>query len=454
MKHLAKILCAVLVLALLVTGAAAELTFNTLFQYMPAIQAVAGTNYVVIESKKDNTRGLYTTDGQELIPCATVYLDYISNNFFTAYDDKESIDARALWTGDGRMICEAKYGAYKVFNNHWVAAFTVDPERQTEKNFQDVKIGSYNYKFEQIDLYYVTDEQAEGIEPIATLDRDAYASAAIHGEYIAITNRENAISVYDSAFQPVKVELAAANKPLYTVDKKYQIISLLDNSVLGEGYTEVAEVNLSDRMLIKATRLAFSGVKLTGLMNLDGSVILPAEYELIDLTDRYAVVADLDKQQGLYDLEEERFLIPCAYSAIVACKTDIDRYVHNGYVCVEKDERLGFYDVINGVESCAPVYYKRAVTNIGCCLFFTSIEGELKIVAGDGEVNLVEADSILTTRGNGYLLEAKKGNSFGLVDWHGNIVLPLYHYKEIAVTDDSSAIIRTSTGMQMDLVTR
>ena len=453
MKHLLKCLCVILILALLTASAAAEVTLNTVFQYMPVIQVVSGTNYVIIESKKDNTRGLYTTDGQEIIPCTTVYLDYISNNFFTAYNDKENIDARALWTGDGRMIGEAKYGAFKIYNNHWVAAFIVEPEPQTEKEFQDVKIGSYSYKYAQIDLFYVTDDQAEGIEPVGMLERDAFANATIHGEYIAITNRENAISVYDSSFQPVAVELAAANKPLYKVDK-YQIISLINNKTLGDGYTEVAEVYLSDRMLIKGTRVAMNGTKLSCLMNPDGTILLPADYEIIDITDRYAVVADLEKQQGLYDLNEGRFIVPCAYTALVSSKTDMDKYVHNGYVCVEKDGRLGFYDTVNEMESCAPIYSKFAVTNIGCCLIFTSVEGNLTIVAGDGEVNVVDADAMLATRGNGYLLEAKKGASFGLVDWHGNIILPLYHFKEITITDDSSAIIRTSTGLQMDQVVR
>ena len=78
----------------------------------------------------------------------------------------------------------------------------------------------------------------------------------------------------------------------------------------------------------------------------------------------------------------------------------------------------------------------------------------MTIVAGDGAVNTAAVDEILPTRGNGYLLEVKKGASFGLVDWHGSIIVPVNHYKDIIVTDDSQAIIRTSTGLQLDTVTR
>ena len=452
MKHLVKWLCTALVLLLMITGASAEAELKTVFQYMPAIQSVPGTHCLIIESKSDNSRGLYTTDGTVLIPYGYHSIDYLSNGFFSAYDDKEALNGRQLWSIDGRMIGTANYTSFKVYSNHWVAAFVIRPEVVADSE-KDTVFASKPYQYEHIDLFYVTDNMGESIEPVASLDRNAFAEAAIHGDYIAITNREKAVSVYDSSFQPVSIELTAANKPFYQVNK-YQIVSLLNHLVIGDGYTEVAEANLGDRMLVRATRVALDGTKLTCLMKPDGTVLLPPEYELIDLTDHYAVVADLEKRQGLFSLDEGRMIVPCAYSAIVSSSTDVDKYVHNGYVCVEKEEKLGFYDVANDRESCAPKYSRRAVTNIGCCLVFTTIDGDLTIVAGDGAVSTVDADEILTTRGSGYLLEAKKGASFGLVDWHGNIILPIDHYKDIIVTDDTQAIIRTGTGMQLDQVIR
>ena len=449
MKQLMKCLCAALILVLVMASAVAEVKLNTVFQYMTVIQQVQGTNRLIVESKQDNLRGLFSTSGEEIIPYAYKSIDYLSNGFFVAYDNKDALDGRMLYTNDGRKVGEAEYGDFKVFSNHWVAAFVVNPEEVDSSN-RDVRIGNKYYQYGRTDLFYVTDES---ISLVASLDRSAYADASIHGEYIAITNREKAVSVYDSAFEPVSIELSAMNRPMYKIDNNYQLISLLDNSVVGDGYTEVAEVNLSDRMLVKATRIALNGTKLAGLMKPDGTVLLPADYEIIDVTDHYVVVADLEKRQGVYSLDEERLIVPCAYTAIVSSKTDLDKYVHNGYVCVELDGKLGFYDVANDVESCAPKYSKHAVTNIGCSLAFTTIEGGLVIVAADGEVNEVEADEVLATRGNGCLLEVKKDASFGLVDWHGNIIVPVNHYKEIIVTDDTQAIIRTSTGLQLDTVT-
>lgn len=453
MKHLVKILSAVLVLILLASSAMAEVKLNMVFQYQTVIQPVAGTNCVVIESKADNSRGLYTTSGQEVIPCAYKAIDSLSYGFFNCYNDKEAVDDKVLWREDGQMICSGGYGGFKVFNKRWAAAFVVNPQEQTDKAYQDIKIGSKSYQYERIDLFYLNGAAGESIEPIVSLDREAYADAAIHGDYIAIINRAKEISVYDSSFQPITVELKAIKNPLYKVDK-YQVFSLLNNKNLGDGYSEVAEVILSDRMLVKVTRVTMDGTKLAGLLNPDGSVILPAEYEVLDVTDHYVLVADLEKNQGLFSLDEGRLVVPCAYTSIVTSKTDADKYVHNGYVCVEKDDKLGFYDIANQVESCPPKYSKRAVQNIGCTLFFTSVEGGLTVVSGDGEANLVDADFIQATNGDGYLLEVKKGNTFGLIDWHGNVILPANHYKDIAVTTDSSAIIRTSTGLQLDTVTR
>ncbi|MBQ7656646.1 MAG: WG repeat-containing protein [Clostridia bacterium] len=447
MKHLMKCLCAALVLALLASSALAEIKLDTAFRFMTSIKPVAGTSYLLVESKQDKTLGLFTTDGQQRIPYGNTTIESLKYDFFSAYSDKEAVDGKTLWKGDGRKIGETGYAGFKVFNNHWVLAFVVDPENTAD---QDYKVGSTSYAYARIDLYYITDEN---IEPIASLDRDAYSDAFIHGDKIAIINRSNEITLYDSSFEPVDIALTSIKNPLYKIDT-YQLISLLDNANLGDGYSEVSEVNLSDRMLVKATRLSLDGTKLAALMEADGTVILPADYEVLDVTDHYALVADAEKQQGLFSLDEGRFLVPCQYTSILSSATDIDKYVHNGYVCVEMDEKLGFYDVANDVESCAPKYFKRAVKVIGCALYYTTVEGDLMVVAGDGAANKVEADELLTTNGDGYLLEAKLGTSFGLVDWHGNIVLPLNHYKEITLTNDSLAMIRTSTGLQLDKITR
>ena len=71
MKHLAKYLCAALILVLAVATAVAEVKLDTVFQYRTLIQPVQGTGCLIVESKQDNLRGLFTTAGAESSPALT-----------------------------------------------------------------------------------------------------------------------------------------------------------------------------------------------------------------------------------------------------------------------------------------------------------------------------------------------------------------------------------------------
>ena len=208
MKQLTKILCVALILILASASALAEAKLEKVFQYMPSIKPVQGTNCVIIESKKDNSLGLYTTAGQEIIPFGYASIDYLTNGFFSAYNDKDAVDDKVLWTIDGRKIGAQEYGGFKVFNKHWVAAFVVDPQEQSDKSFQDIKIGKSSYQYSRIDLFYVTDEAASA-EPVASLDRDAYAGLLSNMLADALADRlaenralaESGETVSDTAFE-------------------------------------------------------------------------------------------------------------------------------------------------------------------------------------------------------------------------------------------------------------
>ena len=101
MKHLMKCLCVALILMLAAASAMAEANLSMVFQYMPSIKAVQGTNCVLVESKQDNSLGLYTTAGQVIIPCAYKNVDYLGNGFFSAYDDKDAVDGKHICVGIG-----------------------------------------------------------------------------------------------------------------------------------------------------------------------------------------------------------------------------------------------------------------------------------------------------------------------------------------------------------------
>ena len=56
------------------------------------------------------------------------------------------------------------------------------------------------------------------------------------------------------------------------------------------------------------------------------------------------------------------------------------------------------------------------------------------------------------TRGDGHLLVASKDGFYGVIDWHGNEILPFEHKNLITITDDAKALIRSSTGYELDAI--
>ena len=75
------------------------------------------------------------------------------------------------------------------------------------------------------------------------------------------------------------------------------------------------------------------------------------------------------------------------------------------------------------------------------------------VAAADGVETIVEVTSIYAKgRGDGHLLVAKKDGYYGVIDWHGNVILPFEHKNLITITDDGKALIRSSTGYELDAI--
>ena len=103
--------------------------------------------------------------------------------------------------------------------------------------------------------------------------------------------------------------------------------------------------------------------------------------------------------------------------------------------------------------SCEIKYNTKEVTTLGCVTYWKVEDGVYMLAAADGVETEVHVDSIYSkNRGDGHVLVAQKDGWYGLIDWHGNEVLPFEHKWVISETDDSKAVIRTSTGLQIDLI--
>ena len=83
--------------------------------------------------------------------------------------------------------------------------------------------------------------------------------------------------------------------------------------------------------------------------------------------DGYVTVEQNDLY-GLYDLAGGKLAVPCEYDEIYSFGlATIYRYVHNGFVCVEKDGKGGFVDT-DGQVTCELKYGAAGVTQHGLSL--------------------------------------------------------------------------------------
>ena len=447
-----RITALVLLLVLLSAPTAAwgeTVQFETALQFYPAITAVKGTDYVIVADKLSGKRAVFNTKGDKLTPDLFTALSYIGYDFFIGTDDKEGVNTRAMVHVSGAQITEPVYGQLDAYNKHWFVAYVLSQATEDAHTYTRSK-GEY-FNVDRYDLYYVGDDYAPA-QPIAALSPEEFASASVHGEYIAIEDKSGSITLYDKTFQPCGLEMEKTTSPVYGL-KDYFVINQATGETVGEGYISVREAGVSDGLWLIVTRYDFKGDKVSAIIDTAGNQITDLiNYTIYTVTDHYAVVVK-NKLRGLYSLDENRLIVPCEFSGITASSVSADKYVQNGYVGVEKDKMRGYWDVNAGELSCEIKYPVKEVTTIGCSSFWKKEEGVYVIAAADGVETEVQADEIYSkTRGNGYLLVAKKGKLYGVIDWHGNEILPFEHSRLITITDDSGAVIRTSTGVQLDRI--
>ena len=298
------------------------------------------------------------------------------------------------------------------------------------------------------------EDEPAAAAPVATLTPDQYQSAGVHGDFIAIMAPDESINLYDKTFTACNFAMEKVSTPIYGI-QEYAITNLITGDIVADGFTAVKEQNVSTGLWLIGTRYNFKGEKVSGIVDLKGQEIMPAEYTISKVSDGYVIITNEAKLKGLYSLKEQRVIVPCEFNNIMVGNVSTDNYVHNGYVAVENGALRGYYSVQESKLSCEIKYDRKAVTTVGCSTFWKVEDGLYMLVAADGVETEVRVDEISKkTRGDGYLLVARKDGMYGLIDWHGNEVLPFEHKKTIVITDDSQGLIRTSTGAQLDRMTR
>ena len=445
-----KNICLFLALLLLLPASClGEATIDVMQQYIPKITNVAGTHYVIMQSKEDSTYGLFTTACEEVIPCQYASLSYVSNLFFSAGNGSKDLNSKAILKNDGRLISDYAYGAIKAYSQRWVAGYVIT--QVDEADGYDLKISKKFYRIDRTDLFFVGDE-AQDNYLVATFEGQPFAATYLHGDYITVQDAEEKLTVYNQEFKPMDFVPDNLKDSIYGV-QDYQVVNLATGETVIPDYTAVKETSSASGTLLTVTRYHWTGKKISGVFDLNGSELVPVEYSISSVTPHYAVITNAEKLKGLYSVDEKKVIVPCMFTNILLGKNATDTYVMNGYVMVEKDGTRCYFDVSKGEVTCEINDDADALTRVGA-VCYTKLEDGYMLIAADGVKTKADVDSIAGTRGDGFLLIAKKEGFFGVIDWHGNEVLPFIHKTAPVITDDSTAIIRTSTGMEIDQVVR
>ncbi len=431
-----------------------EVTVREILTGMGELIQVQNTPYLLARETKGTTWGVYNTDGEKLIPCSYVSLSYLSCNCFDATNtvpEKRNaatlgeINSHAIVTADGTQVSGFLYGVVQAFTPYWACGWVL--EEGSEEDFDYKMKDSFFYRIQRCDLFYLGDHALLGekgkekLSSCLSLSRDEFMDAQGHGKYLYVQDRQEQITVYDSEFHQMDVEVNKLSDAMYVI-KNWAVMPRGTSEIVLDGFSAVQEVSTDAGLLLKVTRLDYSGNKWYSVFTLEGEQLMPlVEQQISTVTPDYAVLT-ANKKQGLYSFQENRMLIPCSFDKVIANTTSLDPYVLHGYVSVENAGTRYYVDTADGTatESVKP---NKKWQKIGA-VYVLNDGGQSKariLLPDQKEINVDDSKLVKgQDRGSGYLLSFKSDlYNYMAVTWDGQRLLKFYNYP-LTITDDDRII--------------
>lgn len=372
---------------------------------------VQGTTLLSVEG--NNGYGLMTVDGRILTPDVYARDMEYHNGYIIARPVSEDLNcAGLLGLNDlsGAAVMPFQYGEVEVLSGHWAIGIVLEKATASLYDYQSL-IGDNYYVIKNVDVYYL--DHGKGNQ-LASLTRDQYMDARANETYIHIEDRTtNVVTRYDAQFQAVETdvkniyELPPDPEDLvpYRENGQYGVKDGMDNIVMEPSFQSIYDFN-SDYAVVS------NGEK-KGLIDAQGQVVVPVEYD--------------DVKRSYYTPE------------------DTSAYYANGYFAVVADGKIGFVDE-TGAVTCEPKYSETAAEITGASALLTDLEGNQLLIAADGVETVLEGyDRVRACDyGSGMYYEVHDADyNEGLIDWHGNELLPC-KYSDIAFSGDGQYVLARS----------
>ena len=184
-----------------------------------------------------------------------------------------------------------------------------------------------------------------------------------------------------------------------------------------------------------------------GLKDAQGNVVMePSYFSINEFYGDYAMVYDGNKY-GLID-RTGKLVVPMQYDSIrrnyygpYDPKTGEQSYPAAGYFCVVSDKKVGFVNS-NGEVTCEPKYSEKILDIYGAAALYTDMENQMHLLSADNVDTIVDYKYFHCMDGSSGLLfkATSEDNKYGVVDWHGNVVLPC-EYTSIYLSGDGRYLL-------------
>ena len=397
----------------------------------------------VIDTNGQYLEGVFDIQGNELIPCAYGSLEEYGECSYYTVQNENGVNKAGALNAAGELVIPMEYGDIDFLSERWALGVKLE-ETDSEDYDYEAFLGDEHYIVTAYDVY----DLAAG-SMVGSLARQQLSNANAYGDYLYIEDRSGTISIYDETLTAVG-----------TTDSFYDcyassdegVISISTGEVVIPGYSYYDDIG-NGLLTVRDDNYDI------GAMDLAGNIVIPfGEYDQIYEYDAngYARVVKNDLY-GMVD-SQGNLVVPCEYDGFEMLNYG-GGYVYglNGYACVEKAGKYGYVSLATGEVTC-PINYAQP-TVIGLSMIVPDITGELYIIAADGTATpTTYAEFAPYPGGDGTLLKAGNAEGmWGLVDWHGNVLLDFtYSYNSaMRIAPDGSAVLaETEDGMAAYTVTR
>lgn len=321
------------------------------------------------------------------------------------------VNTSGLLDQSGNEVIPFQYGDVEVLSTRWAIGLVLEEATAEHYDYSSWSGNSY-WLIKQADIYYLPNASC-----IASLDRSSYEDAKVYDDRIKILNRkEQTVNVYDSQFNPIATDLNSS--------------VLYDDDYFG--YTVFADSNNKK-----------------GLKDLDGNVVLePTVYRTLVRGRQHGYYEAIEHDRYVLLNEDGTVAFPIEYDRIkpyMISRADSDdeyAYFAYGYAAFVNDDTFKYAD-ISGTITGDYSYPDRSITNYGVSALIQDYTSDTyTLLAADGVETKLEGYKYVFSIENSdgmYYLVKQDGEGYdiwnGVIDWHGNVVIPCEYEKIIASGD-------------------